>query len=263
MINRIRNAFFAAGSLAVCASSAPAGEPFDYILDDGVANIRVGPPTSFEKFDNTDMIWGNVFEVEACFGRVVEVTINVGTLTNGPRDVEFHVYDDPNNDFDPTDVGPPVASLTVQMTSGSLGAFETFTLAPGDVDGVFFVAAVLRAADPGDDTPARLDPDTPGDRSWLMYSPLFNADDLPGTVKFTTRMDNPNFVPIFGAWAIRAAALPALEGDVTGDGTVDLMDLNAVLAAFGTSDPAGDADGSGAVDLADLNIVLANFGESC
>jgi len=52
-------------------------------------------------------------------------------------------------------------------------------------------------------------------------------------------------------------------GDVTGSGTVDLDDLNAVLTNFGTSGPAGDANGDGVVDLDDLNLVLTSFGTSC
>ncbi|MCR9218164.1 MAG: hypothetical protein NXI14_13310, partial [bacterium] len=52
-------------------------------------------------------------------------------------------------------------------------------------------------------------------------------------------------------------------GDVTGDNSVDLADLNLVLANFGEVTSDGDADGSGNVDLADLNLVLANFGTDC
>jgi endonuclease/exonuclease/phosphatase family metal-dependent hydrolase len=56
---------------------------------------------------------------------------------------------------------------------------------------------------------------------------------------------------------------PACPGDATGDGGVDLADLNLVLANFGSvvgiGDP-GDVNCSGTVDLADLNLVLANFG---
>ena len=55
-------------------------------------------------------------------------------------------------------------------------------------------------------------------------------------------------------------------GDVTGDGCVDLGDLNLVLFNFGSAVPAGtggDADGNGFVDLTDLNLVLFNFGNGC
>lgn len=53
------------------------------------------------------------------------------------------------------------------------------------------------------------------------------------------------------------------DGDVNGDGEVNLADLNLVLANFGQATSEGDANGDGNVDLADLNLVLANFGTSC
>lgn len=56
---------------------------------------------------------------------------------------------------------------------------------------------------------------------------------------------------------------PACPADVTGDGQVNLADLNAVLANFGQQTTEGDTNGDGSVDLADLNAVLAAFGSSC
>jgi len=52
-------------------------------------------------------------------------------------------------------------------------------------------------------------------------------------------------------------------GDVTGDGQINLADLNLVLANFGQTTSDGDANGDGLVDLADLNLVLSQFGVSC
>lgn len=51
--------------------------------------------------------------------------------------------------------------------------------------------------------------------------------------------------------------------DVTGDGSVDLADLNLVLANFGQTTADGDTNNDGVVDLADLNAVLASFGTTC
>lgn len=59
------------------------------------------------------------------------------------------------------------------------------------------------------------------------------------------------------------AFAPSCPGDVNGDGSVDLADLNLVLANFGSATNNGDANGDGQVDLADLNLVLANFGTDC
>ncbi|MFU8828717.1 MAG: hypothetical protein ACNA8P_04685 [Phycisphaerales bacterium] len=53
--------------------------------------------------------------------------------------------------------------------------------------------------------------------------------------------------------------------DFDGSGTVDLADLNAVLAAFDTTgvNLYADANGDGSVDLADLNKVLSAFDSLC
>lgn len=56
-----------------------------------------------------------------------------------------------------------------------------------------------------------------------------------------------------------AASTPVCDGDVT----VNLADLNQVLANFGSNTLHGDANGDGVVDLADLNILLVNFGFTC
>ena len=58
-------------------------------------------------------------------------------------------------------------------------------------------------------------------------------------------------------------------GDTNGDLIVDLSDLAAVLAAYGTSfgdpgyDPAADLDGGGTIDLGDLAELLSLFGVHC
>lgn len=51
--------------------------------------------------------------------------------------------------------------------------------------------------------------------------------------------------------------------DVTGDGAIDLADLNTVLASFGQATNIGDTNGDGTVDLDDLNTVLGAFGAVC
>jgi hypothetical protein len=51
-----------------------------------------------------------------------------------------------------------------------------------------------------------------------------------------------------------------VNGDATGDNSVDLQDLNTIFITFNTADWSGDLDWSGLVDLIDLNIVFINFG---
>src|SRR5262249_24567518 len=63
------------------------------------------------------------------------------------------------------------------------------------------------------------------------------------------------------------AAGVVCDGDVNGDGTVDLADLATLLSNFGTSTNAtremGDLDGDADIDLADLAALLTNFGATC
>ncbi len=49
-------------------------------------------------------------------------------------------------------------------------------------------------------------------------------------------------------------------GDVDGNGDVDVNDVLAVIAAFGSDDPAGDLDGDGVVDVNDILLVIGAFG---
>jgi hypothetical protein len=49
------------------------------------------------------------------------------------------------------------------------------------------------------------------------------------------------------------------NGDVDHNNTVDLVDMNSVLTAFGTSGGQADLDCNGTVDLNDLNITFTNF----
>jgi hypothetical protein len=54
--------------------------------------------------------------------------------------------------------------------------------------------------------------------------------------------------------------------DITGDGTVDLSDLNRLLAAFNqpaSADPPADITGDGFIDLGDLNALLPLFNAAC
>lgn len=51
--------------------------------------------------------------------------------------------------------------------------------------------------------------------------------------------------------------------DVNDDKTVNLADLNIVLASFGQTTTIGDTNFDGVIDLADLNRVLSEFGIVC
>lgn len=50
-----------------------------------------------------------------------------------------------------------------------------------------------------------------------------------------------------------------LVGDINGDGAVNILDLSALLSAWGTSNAAADLNHSGTVDLFDLSILLSHW----
>lgn len=52
-----------------------------------------------------------------------------------------------------------------------------------------------------------------------------------------------------------------LPYDVTGDGTVNILDLTFVASRFGESDPKADVNGDGIVNILDLVLIAHNFSD--
>lgn len=115
------------------------------------------------------------------------------------------------------------------------------------------------------------------------YAPLSNPNPFaPGVFELDSEADIAFLAdpedPSNLLAAIEEVAIACCPGDATGDGAVNLADLNFVLARFGQpaynlsnpNDPNpsggakyGDVSGDGFVNLQDLNLVLANFGSDC
>lgn len=198
-------------ALAVLAA-ATLGQKTEYAYDDGVANITFGPPRSFEQYGDIDMLWGNSFETIRPQEFVTRISFGLGRLSGGSQgQVSVWIFDDPDNDFDPTNA-VPIFSTT--MTGYNLGfGFNVLEIEPVAVSGGFFVAIGHLAelsydagGNPSYPAPARFDPDGRADRSWFFYDSKIPVHDL-GSSGFVQRMDGP-FVPISGAFAIRATTIP-------------------------------------------------------
>jgi hypothetical protein len=186
--------------------TAHAGLTTEYAYDDGVSNITLGPPSSFEEFGDIDMLWGNYFFTDSPQEFVTAVSFGLGDLSADPT-VSIWIFNDPDNDEDPTNAVP---IFNTTMVGENLGfEFNVASIPSVAVTGGFFVAighlAELTYPTPGDPdypSPARFDPDGRADRSWFFYDDDIPVNDL-GSSGFVQPMNGP-FVPIQGAFAIRA-----------------------------------------------------------
>lgn len=205
--------------LAPAAPMAPLatdGDPVVYQHDSGSGNINVGPPSTFDP----DMLWGNYYLTQPGGEVITHISVAFGptfpSLGDGP--VTFWLLDDPDMDLDPRNA---TALTSVQGTPDVFGNnFFTVEIPPTQVSGAFFVGASAQLQG-GQDAPARLDTSHPGNKSWFFY-----ADDISEVINdlasapFGTSMDDPEYVPFFGAFMVRAYGVPAGGGKLTFDPTI-------------------------------------------
>ncbi|MFG0292747.1 MAG: hypothetical protein ACF8MJ_06285 [Phycisphaerales bacterium JB050] len=198
----------------------------------------------------------------------------------------FEEYDDLfNSGCNASDASFPLSSLDVNVaTCGTTGTFTVAGLGNRDTDWYSFdhpggpitmtvaaggydaLAGILNVLPDGSncDTAAFLD-------GFVGFTEgctpvVFTGELAAGTyVAFVSTADFTG-VPCGFEYNIlieTGDSCDPLCADVTGDGNVDLADLNAVLGNFGQATSDGDANCDGNVDLADLNLVLAQFGGAC
>jgi hypothetical protein len=194
----------AAADIGAYEFQGPPVQTMTYLLDDGDGDTNQGPPSSFDP----DMLWGNYFLTEEGGEVITEISVAFGptfpSLEDGP--VTFWLLDDPDMDFDPRNA---TAIASVQATPDVVNdTFFTVQIPPTVVSGAFFVAASAKLQG-GEDKPARVDRDAPGDQSWFFYAPEIAdvIDDL-ASAPFGSRNDNTQYVPFPGAFMIRATGQP-------------------------------------------------------
>ncbi len=122
------------------------------------------------------------------------------------------------------------------------------------------------------DLAAGIDPDTqlPTPSDAIVATLTFLATDFQCEPQLAFRTHNPptRITDGFGN-AIEPLQLIGVSGlpetcpeDLSGDGVIDSIDLNILLAEFGTGS-CGDIDGDNDTDSFDLNLLLAVFGDPC
>jgi hypothetical protein len=94
-----------------------------------------------------------------------------------------------------------------------------------------------------------------------MYNYWFESNRPPATGMATLGLFKPH-TPQSVSFEIPVPSQPGGNGDLDGDGDVDLTDLATMLSDFGCNAApcVGDLNGDGVTDIADLAILLANYG---
>ncbi|MEM1111590.1 MAG: hypothetical protein AAGI11_06755 [Pseudomonadota bacterium] len=144
-----------------------------YGVDDGSASGNVMDTGVGCGVTNANTLeWGNIFvtnggtetitDIQVAFGESEGDNLNGVTAT-------VRLYDDPNNDRDPNDIGAPLATATGPIANYNSDTFNTFDIVDTPVNGIFFVAVsvdIPASAGQIGAFPARIDDSSNQGFSW-------------------------------------------------------------------------------------------------
>ncbi len=232
--------------------------PAPVVITDGQSPQSIGTLLSA----NVVMSFAEAFEIELDFGALA-----------GSADTSFIVVTPTLDMVDiPAARAEAAASITMTLTdTGSGDSSYAWVHAPGapgtgmysawytDQQGdpsLFFQGLTqLFVSSGGTVTASQLDPQ-------FGYRPVGEGvSDLWSAVSFWVTANDL----IFGVARFSVPEPAPCPGDLTGDGIVDLDDLDDLLAHFGDCGNVSgyDLDGNGCVDLSDLSTILSVFGVDC
>ena len=233
----------------------------DYQIDNGRSSVSWGTNA------DQDWIWLNRMIVGPGQETIRSISVVWSRFVPDGRQFSLLLYDDPNNDGDPTDAVLLLNHFAINTLQDELNIFERFAVPPtvvGNAGDSFFVGMQHRIIPPSN--PAVID------RSGLFESWLGRSAGGTGDLNDLTNWDFPVSQPavvITGAWMIRADAthgpgVPSAcldRGDTNGDGLVNVTDLLTLLASWGSCGgcPA-DFNSDSMVNVTDLLNLLGNWG---
>ena len=213
-----------------------------YVIDDGTSESAVGLT------DGGDVMWLNTFTARPGFDTVSSIALTWGKPggTGVPAGIATRVllYDDPNNDGDPSDA-VLLAEAHTTVTDPNTDVFTTVPISATPVSGTFFVAALLEGQSAGA-FPASLDETVPAASSWIVghsVTGAFDVNDLIGNDTLPTRVEA---IGLPGNWLLRA------DGDPSGQPIVLVPDVDVyTLDLTGKADSLVDVllDGIGGADF--------------
>ena len=94
----------------------------------------------------------------------------------------------------------------------------------------------------------------------LVNTNVLTAPEEPDTTEEDVRSEPPSEEDAMSEMPSEEDTTPEpLPYDVTGDGSVNMSDLNFVAARFGESDPEADVNADGIVNILDLVLIAQNF----
>ena len=184
------------GSALVGFGGVAAAQTFTYAAEDGG-----NTDSSLSQFA-ANTTWGNYFTVEPGFGTISAIQVAFAQdFAAAGRSLELLVYDDLNDDGDPTD-----ALLVSRTTAAAVltpdGEPTEYAIDTVDVSGGFFVAINMDAQQ--GESVFRQDFFEPGDSSWTFYSPVGTPQlDLAANLFIGNNIDFGT-----GTWVVRAVGVP-------------------------------------------------------
>jgi len=252
---------------------------FIYSVEGGIAAADVtngitpvalieGEPGAWE-LDQTSVEFGSKAALDASFPSLMPYTLHIQGGTLGTRDQVLPIGADNYPDapfltgtsFSDLDAMDPAQELTINWAPVSPNTthifFEIFNINSGTKD--FDVQL----------GPGTTSITIPADvlESGQMYELDINlaavgifADDCPGFGLGSTNFSG--FVTSTSVF-FTPQAPPSCPADLTGDGSLNFLDVSAFLGAFGAQDPAADFQPDGSFNFLDVSAFLAAFGAGC
>jgi len=170
---------------------------FIYTIDDGTNETSLGIR------DGADIVWLNAFEAKEGATTITALATAFGSSQPLGSNVEFLLYEDPNDDGDPTDANLLESVTTTTDVSGNAD-FQIEPIPPTEVEGVFFVAVLVPSTS---NFPAPLDEDSDQGASWVANADpgTFDTSDLSGSSNQS--QDPPSLTADIGYpgnWLLRA-----------------------------------------------------------
>jgi hypothetical protein len=234
--------FSGSGSANTVDAASTASEPYDgqrtdvgqtattYQLDDGTSENALGYGGQGDDFA---AMWLNAFEVVEGAGTLTEISTtwgNEGSESVPPEGKEgvAAVYNDPNNDGDPSDA-ELLTQTEITVQDPGTNNFTTVSLPPTDVEGTFFIGVMLENNDSAN-FPMPMDESSEFQgASWAIGETAtpgnFNLEDLSAN---EIGPDNLGDVGFPANWLLRAegganfVAVEPSAGTVPEGGSLDL-----------------------------------------